>query len=185
MKREFLANSLANLKIGDALTKEIIDAIMEENGKDIENAKADFANVQAQLNTAQAALKKFEGISVDELKGEITKLQSELKSKDDEYKKQIADRDFEDILKSQIAEMKGRNAKAVRALLDIDALRKSKNQKDDIKSALEAVKQENDYLFTTEKTAPPYSSGTGVHSSNGHENDDIIAKFRAAAGLSK
>ena len=36
MKREFLQN----LKVGDQpLTKEVIDAIMEENGKDIENLK--------------------------------------------------------------------------------------------------------------------------------------------------
>lgn len=180
MKREFLAN----LKIGDtALTKEIIDAIMEENGKDIENAKADFANVQAQLNTAQAALKKFEGISVDELKGEITKLQSELKSKDDEYKKQIADRDFEDILKSQIAEMKGRNAKAVRALLDIDALKASHNQAQDIKTALETVKKEADYLFASDEQAPPFSTGAGTHSTSGNGHADDIAKFRAAMGL--
>ena len=37
MKREFLYN----LKVGDqALTKEVIDAIMAENGRDIEAAKA-------------------------------------------------------------------------------------------------------------------------------------------------
>lgn len=37
MKREFLQN----LKIGDApLSKEIIDAIMEENGRDIEAARS-------------------------------------------------------------------------------------------------------------------------------------------------
>ena len=155
----------------------------EDAGKDIENAKADFANVQAQLNTAQEALKKFEGISVDELKGEITKLQSELKSKDDEYKKQIADRDFEDILKSQIAEMKGRNAKAVRALLDIDALKASHNQAQDIKTALETVKKEADYLFASDEQAPPFSTGAGTHSTGGNGHADDIAKFRAAMGL--
>lgn len=182
MKREFLAN----LKIGDtALTKEIIDAIMEENGKDIESAKGDAALLQSQLDETKAALAKFDGVSVEELQSKITQLQNDLTTAETNYKNQIEERDFNDLLNASIAEAKGRNAKAVKALLDIDALRKSKNQKDDIKSALEAVKQENDYLFTTEKTAPPYSSGTGVHSSNGHENDDIIAKFRAAAGLSK
>ena len=38
MKREFLQN----LKVGEeALPKEVIDAIMEENGRDITKAKAD------------------------------------------------------------------------------------------------------------------------------------------------
>ncbi|MDD6174229.1 MAG: hypothetical protein PUC59_00485 [Firmicutes bacterium] len=41
MKREFLQN----LKIGgQALAKEVIDLIMEENGKDIEAAKKPFAD---------------------------------------------------------------------------------------------------------------------------------------------
>ena len=41
MKREFLQN----FKVGDqALPKEIIDAIMDENGRDIEAAKKRFAD---------------------------------------------------------------------------------------------------------------------------------------------
>jgi len=49
MKREFLQN----LKIGDQpLSKEVIDAVMEENGRDIEAAKkpfADYDTVKQQL----------------------------------------------------------------------------------------------------------------------------------------
>ena len=44
MKREFLQN----FKVGDqALPKEIIDAIMDENGRDIEAAKKPFADMDA------------------------------------------------------------------------------------------------------------------------------------------
>lgn len=44
MKREFLQN----FKVGDqALPKEIIDAIMDENGRDIEAAKKPFADYEA------------------------------------------------------------------------------------------------------------------------------------------
>ena len=59
MKREFLQN----LKVGDqALPKEIIDAIMDENGKDIEAAKKPFADYEAikeRLKTAEDGLKAF------------------------------------------------------------------------------------------------------------------------------
>lgn len=52
MKREFLQN----LKVGDqALPKEVIDAIMAENGRDIEDAKkpfADYETIKTQLGEA-------------------------------------------------------------------------------------------------------------------------------------
>ena len=41
----------------------------------------------------------------------------------------------------------GRNTKAVMALLDLEALKASKNQKEDISSALENVKKENGYVW--------------------------------------
>ena len=48
-------------------------------------------------------------------------------------------------------ESKAKNAKAVRALLDIEAIKASKNQAADIAAALEKVKEENDYLFTSDE----------------------------------
>ena len=58
MKREFLQN----FKVGDqTLPKEIIDAIMEENGRDIEATKkpfADYDTIKQQLQTAKDSLKK-------------------------------------------------------------------------------------------------------------------------------
>lgn len=72
MKREFLQN----LKVGDqSLSKEVIDAIMAENGRDIENAKAPFADydsLKEQLQTAKDGLKAFEGVDVAQLQGKIT-----------------------------------------------------------------------------------------------------------------
>ena len=56
MKTEFLQN----FKVGDqALPKEIIDAILAENGRDIEAAKkpfADYESVKEQLKTAKISI---------------------------------------------------------------------------------------------------------------------------------
>ena len=56
MKTEFLQN----FKVGDqALQKEIIDAILAENGRDIEAAKkpfADYESVKEQLKTAKISI---------------------------------------------------------------------------------------------------------------------------------
>ena len=70
-----------------------------------------------------------------------------------EYEQKIAERDFEDILKSAISEAKGRNEKAIRANLNIESLMKSKNQREDVKKALNDLKGAEDtaFMFIDEK----------------------------------
>lgn len=162
MKREFLQN----FKIGDQpLTKEIIDAIMEENGRDIEAAKkpfADYESIKEQLQTAKDGLKAFEGVDVAQLQGEISKLQGQLAEKDKEWQSKLDDMTFDAKIKDAIAAAKGKNAKAIAALLEIDTLKASKNQDADIKTAMEALQKDCGYLFGDDKAAPPpYAGGTG------------------------
>lgn len=151
MKRKFLEDM--------GLTKEQVDSIMDENGKDIESMKAERDNYKSQLDTAQTTLKSFEGINVQELQGKITQLTNDMVAKDNEYKKQLADRDFSDLLKETAAGFKPRDLKAVMPFLDIEKLKASKNQDSDIKSALEAVKKDNAYLFQ-DVSIPRVVSGT-------------------------
>ena len=163
MKREFLQN----LKVGDqALPKEIIDAIMDENGKDIEAAKKPFADYEAikeRLKTAEDGLKAFDGVDVKDLQGKIDTLKSQLSDKDKEWQAKLDNMAFDGRVKDAITAAKGRNVKAISALLDVETLRTSKNQEADIKAALETLKKDNSYLFETQ-TPPPYNNGTGKDS---------------------
>lgn len=167
MKREFLSN----FKVGDQpLTKEIIDAIMEENGRDIEAAKAPFADhesIKEQLQTAKDGLKAFEGVDVQQLQGKITDLQNQLTQKDTEWQSKIDGMKFESKLKDAITGAKGKNFKAIAALLDMDALKGSKNQDADIKTALDGLKKDSAYLFDDGGTPPPYSAGAGTGGAGG------------------
>ena len=65
MKRDFLKN----FKVGDQmLPDEIVDAIMAENGRDIEAAKkpfADYDTVKNQLSEAQKTIKGFQDQGAD------------------------------------------------------------------------------------------------------------------------
>lgn len=133
------------------LEKDVIDKIMAENGSDIEKIKADRDNYKSQLETAQEALKGFEGVDVKELNGKIAQLNSDLAAKDAQYQQKIADMEFNSVLDSAITAAGARNAKALKALLDIEALKKSKNQAEDIKSAIDAVKTDNGYLFNSDE----------------------------------
>lgn len=182
MKREFLQN----FKIGDqALTTEIIDAIMAENGRDIETAKkpfADYEHIKGQLKTAQDSLKAFEGVDVAQLQGEITKLNGQLTSKDQEWQTKLDGMVFDGKVKDAITAAKGRNAKAIAALLDMDTLKASKNQDADLKTALEGLKKDNGYLFEDAATPPPYAGGTGSQRITTKYTPEENA-IRAAAGL--
>ena len=162
MKREFLEN----IKIGDQpLSKEIIDAILSESERDIEASRQPFADYDAikeQLQTAKDGLKAFEGVDVKDLQGQVAKLTQDLSDREAAHQKQLAELAFDGTLKDAITAAKGRNVKAIRALLDVDALRGSKNQTADIKAALDVLKRDNGYLFESAETPPPYAPGTGT-----------------------
>lgn len=174
MKTEFLQN----FKVGDqTLPKEVIDAILAENGRDIENAKkpyADYDAVKGQLETAQECLKAFEGVDVGQLQGKITELTGKLSDKDKEWQAKLDGMAFDGRIKDAITAAKGRNAKAISALLDVETLRASKNQEADIKAALEAVKKDNSYLFEAE-TPPPFAGGTGSAPAGGKQAPASLA----------
>ena len=143
MKREFLE------ALG--LDKEIVDKIMTENGNDINKTKekleAERDNYKSQLETAQNALKDFEGVDVKELKGKIDTLTADLTAKETDYQTKLADMEFNSKLDSLITSSGARNAKAVKALLDLESIKSSKNQDTDLQTALEACKKDNEYLF--------------------------------------
>lgn len=129
------------------------------------------------LDTVNEKLKEFDGVDVADLKGQITKLQDDLKTQKETYDAKEAERLFTDSVKSAIKEAGGRNAKAVMALLDMDALRESKDQSADIKKALDAAKESDAYLFGTDE---PFKNPVGPSGGNGG-TDSALAAMRAAA----
>lgn len=112
-----------------------------------EKATSQRDEYKTSLDTVNEKLKEFEGVDVAELKGKITKLQDDLKKKDDEYAAREAERLFNDTLDKAITAAGGRNAKAIRGLLDTDTLRGSKDQTEDIKKALDGIRESDAYLF--------------------------------------
>ena len=162
MKAEFLQN----FKVGDTpLPKEVVDAILAENDRDVAAAVkpfADYESIKEQLTTAKEGLKAFEGVDVKDLQEKVAKLTGDMEAKEKAHQQQLADLAFDGILKDAITAARGRNDKAIRALLDVDALKASKNQEADIKTALEGLKKDSGYLFESAETPPPYAAGTGT-----------------------
>lgn len=180
MKTEFLK--------GLGLEQDVIDKIMEENGKDIaaEKAKTTKAegerdNFKDQLATATESLEKFKDVDPTAMQSEIDKLTQQLKDKDAEYAAKEADRIFSDTLKEAIKSAGGRNEKSVMALLDMDALKTSKNQSEDIKKALETVKESDAYLFGSDE---PFKNPVGATGGGADVGGDNLSVIRAAMGIS-
>lgn len=158
-------------KVFEGATDEQINALLDINSADIGNAKKKLEverdNYKTQLETAQNALKEFDGVDVKDLQGKIETLNNDLKNKETEYQNKIADMEFNSILDGAITKIGAKNAKAVKALLDLDTLKSSKNQAEDITKALETVKTENDFMFKSDEPFQNPVRDTGNPPPNG------------------
>ena len=156
MKREFLQE----FRVADQpLPKEMIDAIMAENGRDIQKVKAnftDYEDVKAELSRLQQAVQEGQNH-----KEAAAAWEEKYNQAVEAHKQELTRMAFEKTLGEGIAKAKGRNAKAITALLDVDALKESENQADAIKAALDALKKDSRYLFEGD-VPPPYARGTGA-----------------------
>lgn len=153
MKNIFTILSGIGIEIPEEKKTEF-ETAFNENYKtvsEMEKVRTARDNYKTQLETAQNALKEFEGVDVKDLQDKIKTLNADLEKKDTEYQNKIADMEFNSILDSAITKSGARNAKAVRGLLDLDSLKSSKNQTEDIQKAIEVIKSENDFMFISEE----------------------------------
>ena len=103
MERKFLEDL--------GLTKEQIDSVMTENGKDINKAKGDIESVKAELHTAKETIKErdtqlenLKGSVGDnkELKLQIENLQTENKTTKENYEAEIKELKLSNAIKLAI-----------------------------------------------------------------------------------
>lgn len=154
------------------MEKEVINKILDANSADIGNAKRDYAALEEertllkeQLEIAREKLEGLESEDVDGYKETIRTLNEELEKKDGEYKSKLSEMEFRSLLTDAVKSAKGKSAKAIIALLDVDHLKMSKNQKKDIETALASLKESDDYLFESNKPLPQITTGSSSNSS--------------------
>lgn len=176
MKREDVKNKIPGI------TEEQLNWIMAENGNDINREKAaaeqfktQLANANAQLKTAQEGLAAFDGKKKpEEYEADIAKLKSDMQSQAEGFA-------FDNALDTAILGKKGRSIKAVRALLDLDALKGSKDRSNDITKALDEAAKANPWAFgeaEQQKGAGTYSTGAEHGTPPTGANDPVLAAFK-------
>ncbi len=129
MKREFLQS----FKVGEQpLPKEIIDAIMAQNGQDIQQAKQASEVWEEKYNRALTS----HAAELDRLRLQAT-------------------------VDSAVVKAGGRSVKAITALLDMDAIAASQDVPAALDAALQDLKAESGYLFEA-PTPPQFARNTGA-----------------------
>ena len=172
MKREDVKNKIPGI------TDEQLNWIMQENGADINREKSaatalqtQLDNANAQLKTAQDGLKAFDGVDVAGLQEQVTKLKADMKAQAEGFA-------FDNALNAAIMSKKGRSVKAVRALLELDALKGSADRSTDIAKALDDAAKANPWAFGEGQAAGyPILKDGGTPNHVPSQPDGVLAAF--------
>lgn len=160
----------------EGITDEQLSWLMEENGKDINKEKdkakklearitaledektnlstshavdkknleekwnAEKADFESKISEMTGKLSAYDGVDVAALNQQVSDLKSQLEKQTEEYK-------FDTALNGAIRDLNGRSITAIRSLIDVGALKESKDLTADIAKALEACKTENPWAF--------------------------------------
>ncbi|MEE0432470.1 MAG: phage scaffolding protein, partial [Lachnospiraceae bacterium] len=186
MKNIFEIMKEYGLEVPEDKKKEFEKTVLENyktmTDYDNQAKKLDAANETIKANDTamkdlQDKLDGFKDVDVSGLNQRINDLETEKANIQKDYDAKIADRDFNDLVKENIAAANGKNAKAIMALLDVETLKASKNQKEDIAAALKALTEAEDskMLFGEPEPNPV---GTGnligqVHKTTGQSTDTL------------
>ena len=186
MKNIFEIMKEYGLEVEEDKKKDFEKAVLEnyKTVSDYETQSEKLKTAEGKVTTLTESLDKFKDVNVEELNNTIATLKTDLANKDQELKDKIADRDFNDLLKDGIASVKGRNAKAITALLDLDELKASKNQKEDIAAALKTLSEAEDSKMLFGEPEPNVlGKGNPIGTVTKGGNADGDAAMRAAMGL--
>lgn len=172
MKREFLKNM--------ELTDEQIDAIMAENGKDVNGLKKQVNSLttekdglQSQLTDRDTQLKDLKGKvkGSDELTAEIDQLQKANKEAKEKYEADLTAQQKAFLVDKALASAGARNAKAVSSLLDLDSVEVKDGQLTGLDDQLKALRDSDGYMFKED----PQPQG-GVRITGGQPNPEGAPK---------
>lgn len=148
--------------------------IPEDKKQDITKQVAENYKTVAEFEKVKSRLEVERDNYKDSL--DTAQLTADLAKKDTEYQAKISDMEFDATLDNAISASKARNVKALKALLDVETLKASKNQAEDIKTAIENVKKDNDYLFESSEPIKNPVAPTGTPAA-GEVSKETFAKM--------
>ena len=153
--------------LGDSWTEDIDKKIGAELDKGFV-ARADFTAAEEAKKTAETQLAEanktiagYKEMDIDAIRQSAADWQAKAEQAQKDADERVDGVQFDAKVDSAIEKRRGRSPKAIKALLDMDALRGSKNRDQAIDAALDALQQDSGFLFEPAETPPPYAAGTG------------------------
>lgn len=158
MKREEIKNIL-----GEGAADEVVTKLLDALHAEIEPHKTAAKSAQDALAAKVADIDELskKSTDADELKKQLNDLKAKYEAETREAAEKLAQIEFDGAVKDVLTKHGARSEKAVRAMLDLDALKKSNNRKEDIDKAVTELKASDAYLFGAEPTG--LKRGVGVN----------------------
>ena len=193
MKKE----DFVNLGIDEELAKKCEEASMEELKGFI--PKSRFDEVNNAKNTAEALVKERDNQletlknstgDVDSLKKQIEDLQKENKDKDDAHAAEIKQLKIDSAVDSAISNAKGKNAKAIKALLDLENAELAEDGTiKGLAEQIENLQKSEEYLFEAKDTKTKVKGAkpgeTGKDDGNGKVDTSKMTYSELAAYMAE
>ena len=156
MKREYLKSL--------ELSEEIIDKIMDENGKDVEAVKnkyADYDNIKVQLKEANKQIENFKNMDIDKIKKAADDWKKKFDKSEQTHKEQIDKLKKETAIKTAIAD-KAQDIDIVAKLFDMDKITVDEDGKvSGVDKELTAMQESKKFLFKTNEVQVDYTPRSG------------------------
>lgn len=162
------------------LTDEQAQQVFALNGKDVEAVKtkyADYDDLKSQVKEANETIEGFKAMDIDGIKAAAEDWKTKAEQAETDGKAKLEALQFDHALDGALSGAKAKNAKAVKALLDMEGLKFNNGEIVGLKDQLDKLKTDNEYLFESDTPNPTIIKPTPGATMTGDES------LRAAMGL--
>lgn len=159
------AQSLTDEQINNITAKmkeeKIYTTSLENADERYTKLKSQKADLDEQIKTANTTITELKKNNKDN--EALQKTIQDHETTIENLKKESAQKDFNYALDSALKDNKCKNAKALKALLDLDNIKFNEGKLEGLEGQLTALKESDGYLFDTSNPAPGNTGGTGNH----------------------
>jgi Phage minor structural protein GP20 len=157
---------LEKLSKGEATVEEVVEAIEKENKNMVPRSRLNektqtIKDLEKQVSDRDAQLEdlKTKAVGHDDLQKQIQDLQLANDNTKKEYESKLQEQSYNFALDRALMGAKARNPKAVKALLDMEAIKLDGESLLGLNDQLDALKESDSYLFASEEQQQQGGSG--------------------------
>lgn len=159
------AQNLTDEQINNITTKmkeeKIYTTSLENADERYTKLKSQKADLDEQIKTANTTITELKKNNKDN--EALQKTIQDHEATIENLKKESAQKDFNYALDSALKDNKCKNAKALKALLDLENIKFNEGKLEGLEGQLNALKESDGYLFDTSNPAPGNTGGAGNH----------------------